>query len=300
MIFAGAFVVSCEKDITINAPETAQKLVVEGWIYSDEQPVVLLSKTYPAYGTIDFLQLLDSLYISGASMTILSNNISYPLAEVTFEEMPEEQQRQIAALYEIPYEFAFVLNNLPVYTDTSGTLIGQINQTYNLEIIYEDKILTSSTLIPEVNGIDFLSYQINSDIDTLATVFINITVPNTTDRFIRYATKRNNEQFYLPGATGSVFDSGRFAGQSFRLPVERGYSRDEDVDLREFGLFVVGDTVTIKWQNISRETYDFWFTIENDGGDSPFSSPTRIKTNINGGLGIWGGYATNYYTIIIE
>lgn len=300
MVFAGAFVVSCEKDITINAPDSQQKLVVEGWIYSDEQPVVLLSKTYPAYGTINFLQLLDSLYLRGASMAIFSNGITYPLAEVTFAEMPEEQQRQIAALYQIPFEFAFLLNNLPVYTDTTGTLTGQINGVYDLEIFYEDKILTASTLIPDVNGIDFLSYQINPDIDTLATVFINITVPNNTDRFIRYATRRNSNQFFFPSATGSVFDSGRFAGQSFRLPVERGYGRDEDVDIREFGLFVVGDTVTIKWQNISRETYDFWFTIENDGGDSPFSSPTRIKTNINGGLGIWGGYATNYYTIIIE
>jgi hypothetical protein len=300
LIFVAIVVVSCEKDITINTPDSAQKLVVEGWIHDNEQPIVLLSKTYPAYGKINFLELIDDLYISGATVTVYYNTVAFPLSEVTLSDLPPLQQSQIAELFQIPAEFAFILGNFPVYTDTTGTLLGQINGEYELEIFYNNEVLTAKTIIPELSGIDFLDYAINADIDSLATVFVNITVPNLTDRFVRYATKRNSNPFYYPSATGSTFDSGRFAGQSFRLPVERGYGRDENVDLREFGLFVVGDTVTIRWQNINRATYDFWYTIENDGGDSPFSSPVRIKTNVNGGLGIWGGYATNYYTIIIE
>lgn len=300
LFFVAIIIVSCEKDITVNTPNTAQKLVVEGWIHDGEQPIVLLSKTYPAYGKINFLELLDSLYIGGATVTVYYNNVAYPLTEVTLDNLPLLQQSQIAELFEIPAEFAFVLGDFPVYTDTTGTLVGQINGEYELEILYNNEVLTAKTLIPDVSGIDFLDYSINSDIDSLATVFVNITVPNLTDRFVRYATKRNSDPFYYPSATGSTFDSGRFAGQSFRLPAERGYGRDEDVDIKEFGLFVVGDTVTIRWQNISRVTYDFWYTIENDGGDSPFSSPIKIKTNVVGGLGIWGGYATSYYTTIIQ
>jgi hypothetical protein len=300
LFFTTVFVVSCEKDITVNTPNSTPKLVVEGWIHDGEPPVVLLSSTYPAYGEINFLELIDSLYLGGATVTVYYNNVAYPLTQVTLSDLPLLQQSQVAEMFEIPDEFVFVLGNLPVYSDTTGTLFGQINGEYELEILYNSEVLTATTVIPEVSGIDSLDYSINADIDTLATVFINITVPNSTDRFIRYATKRNSEPYYFPSATGSTFDSGRFAGQSFRLPAERGYGRDSDVDIQEFGLFVVGDTVTIRWQNISRATYDFWYTIENDGGDSPFSSPIKIKTNIEGGLGLWAGYATNYYTVIIE
>ncbi|MBK7223573.1 MAG: DUF4249 family protein [Saprospiraceae bacterium] len=44
--------------------------------------------------------------------------------------------------------------------------------------------------------------------------------------------------------------------------------------------------------------FDFWKTRDfaaNSGG--PFSSYTRIKTNINGGLGIWGGYSVQNYRL---
>jgi hypothetical protein len=300
LITASFFVVSCEKDIVVNTPPSPQRVVVEGWIYTDETPIVLLSKTYPAFGTVNLLSLLDSLYLRGATVNVYHNGIAYPLQEVTLSELPADQQAQVAELFEIPPQFAFILADFPVYTDVTGTLKGQINGVYDLEVFFEDDVLTATTVIPEKTGVDSLTYTINQDIDTMATVFVNITVPASTDRFVRYANRRNQNPFFFPRTTGSTFDSGRFAGQSFKLPMERGYGRDEDVDIREFGMFVVGDTVTLRWMNISRATYDFWFTIENDGGDSPFSSPIQIKSNINGGLGIWGGYAVSFYTIIIE
>jgi hypothetical protein len=55
----------------------------------------------------------------------------------------------------------------------------------------------------------------------------------------------------------------------------------------------------VKWANIDSRTYDFFYTLENDGGGSPFSSPVKAKTNINGGLGVWAGYSTKYYKIVI-
>ena len=67
----------------------------------------------------------------------------------------------------------------------------------------------------------------------------------------------------------------------------------------DFNSPVITNTVSTIYGDIDSKTYDFFYTLENDGGDSPFSSPVRIKTNINNGLGIWGGYATNYYTIVV-
>ena len=58
------------------------------------------------------------------------------------------------------------------------------------------------------------------------------------------------------------------------------------LSLKTATYFRKGDTATVKWSNIDNVTYDFFFTLENDGGDSPFSAPIKIKTNINNGLGV--------------
>ena len=302
-IVISTVVLSCEKDIFINTPSAEDQLSIEGWIFNDETPVVLLSSTFPAYGKFDLLNIIDSLYLSGANVTVENNGTVYTLHEVRLSQLPALQQAQVAELFEVPPAFAFIFSNIPVYTDTTGSLIGQIGGQYKLEVEFEDKMLDAVTTIPfPPAAIDSLTFRIEEDIDTLATVFLNLTVPNITDGFIRYSTRRNNEAFLFPSITGSVFDSGVFAGETLRLPLERGYARldSTDRDISEFGLFVVGDSVTLRWQNIDRATYDFWYTIENDGGATPFSNPTTIKTNVNGGLGIWGGYHNSFYSVFIQ
>ncbi|NNF02092.1 MAG: DUF4249 family protein [Bacteroidia bacterium] len=83
------------------------------------------------------------------------------------------------------------------------------------------------------------------------------------------------------------------------LPLERGQSSADEIDFDTYGYFWRGDTVTLRWMNIDKAHYDFWNTLENDAGDNPFSSPVQIKSNIQGGLGVWGGYNNTFGTIII-
>ena len=56
----------------------------------------------------------------------------------------------------------------------------------------------------------------------------------------------------------------------------------------------------VKFCSIDRNTFEFWRTeetqVQNNG--NPFGSPAPISGNIKGGLGIWGGYAASYDTII--
>jgi hypothetical protein len=96
-----------------------------------------------------------------------------------------------------------------------------------------------------------------------------------------------------------VYDDKLFVGLSIGLPVERGQPDTGKFDINIYSYFWKGDTVTVKWGNIDSKVYDFYYTLENDGGDSPFSQPVKIKTNINNGLGVWAGYAAQYTKIII-
>ena len=54
--------------------------------------------------------------------------------------------------------------------------------------------------------------------------------------------------------------------------------------------------------NITKSTFDFWNTFEfsYQSVGNPFSSPTKVLSNItNGALGYFGGYAAQFKTIII-
>jgi hypothetical protein len=54
--------------------------------------------------------------------------------------------------------------------------------------------------------------------------------------------------------------------------------------------------------NIDKATYDFWRTMEYSyySIGNPFSTTTKVINNIsNGALGYFGGYASQYRTIII-
>ncbi|MBL0131278.1 MAG: DUF4249 family protein [Chitinophagaceae bacterium] len=53
---------------------------------------------------------------------------------------------------------------------------------------------------------------------------------------------------------------------------------------------------------MDKATYDFWRTMEYTYSTvgNPFSSPTKVISNIKGGgLGYFGGYAAQFRTIII-
>jgi hypothetical protein len=92
-----------------------------------------------------------------------------------------------------------------------------------------------------------------------------------------------------------------FDGKMFEFQLLNPRTTRADVDPDEFGLYFVGDTISIKWCTIDEAHFDFWNTLEfSSANQGPFSSYTRLESNIEGGLGIWGGYSVSYYTLPVE
>jgi hypothetical protein len=83
--------------------------------------------------------------------------------------------------------------------------------------------------------------------------------------------------------------------------VERGADRNEEIDRDNFSFFEKGDTITVKFCNIDKATYDFWRTMEYSYASigNPFSSPTKVLSNVKGALGYFGGYAVQYKTLVV-
>lgn len=304
--------VACTKKIDINIPNTAQQLVVEGNIEIDKPPVVLLSKSQNFFGNIN-INNLSSYYVHDAKMSVKSGNDSVQLIEFCLNNLPlsDEQKKELLSSYGFDIEDSVPLPNICIYSipdlfncllNGNCSMVGKANSTYDLKIEAEGKTITSTTSIPTPRGANYLEVRPRPDSvanDSFVSVFVNITVPDTFGNFVRYWTKRNKEPFYLP-ASQSVWDDRLFVGLNISLPMERGYPKGEKVDIKDYSYFLKGDTVTLKWANIDSKTYDFYYTLENDGSGSPFSNPVKVKSNIVGdALGVWAGLGAKYYTIII-
>jgi hypothetical protein len=116
--------------------------------------------------------------------------------------------------------------------------------------------------------------------------------------FYRYFTSVNGSN-YESGGT-SVSDDAFFDGINTKFNLFKSERRDSDTEPALWGLWKRGDTISIKFCTIDKAHFEFWNTLEynaNSGG--PFSSYSRVKHNITGGLGIWGGYNATYLDTIV-
>lgn len=98
-----------------------------------------------------------------------------------------------------------------------------------------------------------------------------------------------------------MFDDQIIDGTTYEVEVEKGVNRNGEIDFENYSFFNRGDTVTLKFTNIDKATYDFWRTMEFSYASigNPFSSPTKVLGNVKGALGYFGGYAVQYKVIII-
>lgn len=280
-----AGLVGCEKTIDINLQSQSTKLVVDGSIENGHHPIVILSKSLDYFGQIN-PEILSQSFIHDAQVTLSDGLRTNQLKE-----------------YSVPYNDSTTLYYYS--TDTSSistTLVGEINTDYYLKILWNNQEYNAATKIPYVTKvIDSLWWRPAPDNPdtTLVQVWVRATDPKGYGDYVRYFTKRNSEPFY-PGFN-SVFDDQIIDGTTYDLPVDRGTSKNlkrEENDV----FFSKGDTVTLKICNISKSTFDFWNTFEfsYQSIGNPFSSPTKVTSNIsNGGLGYFGGYAAQFRTLII-
>jgi hypothetical protein len=258
---------------------------VEASIENGQAPFVNLSKSMAYFSHIDLTTLANS-FVHNADVYISNGTVTHKLKE-----------------FILPvgggYNFYFYSND-PANPSTS--FVGQLNSHYSLRIVSEGKEYTATTTIPNTTRrIDSLFWKPappGNEPGKVAVMVKAYDQPGFGD-YVRYFTKRNNEQFF-PGLN-SVYDDQVIDGSTYEVQVDRGVNRNETLQ-EGYSFFDKGDTMTLKICNIDKATYDFWRTMEYTYASvgNPFSSPTKVISNINGGgLGYFGGYAAQYRTIII-
>ncbi|MFY0254272.1 DUF4249 domain-containing protein [Chitinophaga sp. 30R24] len=276
--------VACEKDINIHLPGQESQLVVEGKFESGSYPQVVLSRSMNYFSQIA-PAVLENSFVHNAIVTISDGSNTMMLKE------------QVTGTDSNRY-YTYV----PDFSQ-GVTFKGKTSGRYALHIEADNKTYDAVTTIPPI------SLQLDSMWATLVRVddrmdkvrlWVQIKDTSLVTNYARYFTRKNSEPFY-PGLN-SVLDDQLVNGTTFEIPVDAGVNRNEKLELDTYAFFDRGDTITIKFCNIDKATWDFWRTLDfayNSNGN-PFSSPTKVLGNVPGALGYWGGYTVTYKTIIIS
>lgn len=274
---------SCEKEITVDMPQPDPKIVVEGYIFEGERPYVVLSKNAGYFDPIDSAALAN-IFIFDAVVTVTDGINTDTL---TVQPAPE-----------CAYGFAYVKQN--------PTVVGVAGKTYNLTVSAIGQTVTSTTrIIPSVT-LDSTKWVKFEDYDSLGYVYVHFNDPGIDERGYRIFSRRvssnpqRNEPLFRPNF---FFDNRFYKGQ----PIEFGVTRarqfvdqydenNKDPDKRSYR---IGDTAQVRVCTMDLPNFNFYNSLNNSNdGSGPFSTPGNVQTNIQGGLGCWGGYGVTQFQIV--
>lgn len=293
----------CEKDIEIDVPPAEPKIVVEGNIETGEPPVVLLSRTTGFFEPVSTESIAAS-YISEADVSV--NGV--PLEQVCIADLPAELRETVSLAVGIP-EGQLSELGLCAFVGFDEALIGQENTTYKLEIDVNGEFLSAVTHIPEIVVPDTTVFRLWADSPRFGFLYSTVTDPDTLNNAYRVFTRRLESQFtdnpedrvyYAPFQ--SAFIDEFFNGQTAEVTLARGMPSNSPRQVDQgssAGFFETGDRIILKFCSTDEPTYQFFRTFDAQQGTngSPFSAPSNIISNIDGGLGIWAGYAAAYDTL---
>ena len=303
--------ISCEKEVEVDLPETEAKLVVEGVIEQGQPPIVLLTKSQSYFAPTD-LGSIANIFVKDAVITVNDGTTTVTLSELSSEGLTEEQIEQAAELTGIdPSLLAGA--DISVYTLLDNSLLGEEGRTYTLNVSGDGKSCSAVTKIPNVVPWDSTWWrlaEVNPDDDSSGYVWGRLSDPDTLGNGYRHYARRfysadpdfvEDSRFISP--LGTTFNDKYLNGLTVDFFAVRGRSPFTDNSEDETaGFFLRGDSVVMKFVSMGLKEADFYITYDNNvasQGDI-FSTPANARGNIDGGLGIWAGWAAYYDTLVCQ
>jgi len=270
--------------------------VVEGRLELAEggtaQAIVLLNRDLPFWNAIGPKDLLRA-NIKSAQVLVKINNRDYPLRRICLNQLDVTLRRQLAAQLGIDVELLEEIDYCLYWHPTANIRAGD---SASLEIRIEDTVLKAKTIMPRFQPLDTVYFVQRPFIDSFYELRIRLNDLEGPD-YYRYFISVNGAAYRA--FEHSVFNDWFFDGQSFELPLYNPFTSQYELTDTRYGLFARDDTVRLKWCHIDEEQFRFWQTVEyNRDNQGPFSSYTRVYSNIHEGLGYWGALHCQTYQLI--
>lgn len=266
--------ISCNNDDFSAEINLESKIVVEGWIEAGDLPNLLLSTSIPITEVIDSTNVLNHA-IRSAKVTVSDGQKTEVLR------VKNDKDR------------------LPPFVYYGSEIIGEAGKTYTLKIEYLNRTVSASTTIPKTVPLISAEYVKNNAADTTGYVFIKFDDPINEKNYYQIATRINEkEPIFVPAFYGNLDDK-NFDSPQISMQVNRGVLIFPKTKYKPY--FTDGDLIFVKLRTINKDALDFWNSWQNEIVNSRnpiYPSNTSLKSNINGGIGIWAGYGQS--TIIVR
>jgi len=266
---------SCSDDLLYDIPNFVPELVVDGYIEKDQLAKVELTLSSPYLGSVDSIDLFK-LVVRGAKVTLYGNGES---------------------------EILMLVKNPDAYPNNiyrSNSIRGIEGNRYDLKVEYEGRLITATTVIPK--GADFSNVWYTFKNDTLAQVMATLSDNINNKDYYYIQTRRFNNDTRFHPIQLPLFDDQYFNGQSADFSINRG---NKNFDLKIDNIFFeLGDTIDIKLNTCDQFVFSFLKSFFKDivNTGNPFAASNNpVYYNVQGdGIGVWAGYSSSYYRIVIQ
>ena len=297
---------ACEKAIEIDFSSAGSQLVVEGYIQQGYPSYVFLTKSEDYFNPVDS-NTLNNISVDNAQVFVeREDGVIHQLTHI---------DRQLLDSLGIPDTLGLLSNSLYVDLSYQENNFSQIGYKYKLIIEWNNETISAITSLPPKYPIDsvWVKRKDSLESDYKCYIWARINDPDTLGNSAIIHFKRDvgwkpMDPLFIPCAipartdnlvNGENFEtffarSGRFSGEDGALLPFYG---DRVID----GEFVRKDIVLLRLSHVDQRTYKFWRSAKRmqDASGNPFSEPMNLYSNIDGALGIWGGYGVSYYYIPI-
>lgn len=252
---------SCEKEADIQLPETNPKLVVSCFISPDVDSILAyIQWSRPVFSTENINRPYDNLEVSITD----GNGIAYLQYDITIDQ------------YVLPLsEFSLALG---------------VEYTLRVKAPTGEEVVARTTIPVEAPTVESATLDSNSYINNFGeeiNEFIyKTTLTDNSDDFQYYRFIYYNEDFWFPGESYSYIE-----GQNYRDDeslVDGKIYVEENITYYGYNGAVSNKRLAVL--NCSESYYRYHKTIQNQSNGNPFAEPTLVYSNVEGGLGAFGGY----------
>jgi hypothetical protein len=248
---------SCEEVIDVDLNNAAPQLVVEGWIHNTPGPYeIKLTLTTNYFENEEASKVDNALVIISENTTLIDT----------------------------------LKMSKPGVYKTQKILQGKVGATYQLKIIYNNKVYESDATLKPVAPLDSITYRYESG-SALRDEGYYITVyfldPPTIGDYYRWKFYLN-ERIYKP--KNLLYESDELYNGNY-ISFEFRYN------------FILNDTVRVEMISLEKNGYDFFNALDEqeNTGDLFDTPPGNIKGNVsNGAIGYFGASAKTSSEVVIN
>ena len=267
--------ISCTNEDISKQISVESKIVVEGSIEEGGFAKVLLSRSVPIGVAVDSTTILN--YVIRSAKVTVSDGVKEEVLRLKRDN-----------------------NTIPPFVYFGSEIKGETGKTYSLKIEYLNRIITAKTTIPFSVPILSADYIKDNPTDKKGNILIKFNDPINEKNYYQVQTKLNKDLIYIPAIYANLNDA-NFVDPAISFQILRGktFSFEDYSDYKTY--FEDGDVISVKLRTMNKAGFDFWNDWQNEiiNGQSPiFPNTTSLRSNIEGGVGLWEGYGQN--TILVN